>query len=121
VATSIVLYVMLGLPIFVALSLAALRLWFAPKLELSRNVPPQTFPAPRIEGDTPEALQRLFRDQRARLEGYAWADKQNGVVRIPIDRAMELIAARGKKGYEPLEASAGPAAPNGKPDQGATP
>lgn len=33
--------------------------------------------------------------ERAQLESYGWVDQQAGVVRIPIDRAIELLAARG--------------------------
>ena len=29
------------------------------------------------------------------LHSYGWVDQQAGVVRIPIDRAMELLAQRG--------------------------
>jgi hypothetical protein len=29
------------------------------------------------------------------LHSYAWVDKDAGTVRIPIDRAMQLIAQRG--------------------------
>src|SRR6266550_664752 len=29
------------------------------------------------------------------LNSYGWVDQQNGVVRIPIDRAMQLLAQRG--------------------------
>lgn len=29
------------------------------------------------------------------LRGYAWADRGQGIVRLPIDRAMELVAERG--------------------------
>jgi hypothetical protein len=29
------------------------------------------------------------------LESYDWVDQNNGVVRIPIDRAMDLVAQRG--------------------------
>jgi hypothetical protein len=29
------------------------------------------------------------------LNSYGWVDKQAGVARIPIDRAMELLAQRG--------------------------
>ena len=29
------------------------------------------------------------------LHNYAWLDQANGIVRIPIDRAMELIEQRG--------------------------
>ncbi len=29
------------------------------------------------------------------LENYSWVDESKGVVRIPIERAMELVAERG--------------------------
>ncbi len=35
------------------------------------------------------------RRERERLSTYAWIDRQAGVVRIPIDRAMELLVERG--------------------------
>ncbi len=31
------------------------------------------------------------------LTSYAWIDKQHGVVRIPIERAMEIVAERAKQ------------------------
>jgi hypothetical protein len=30
--------------------------------------------------------------QQAELEGYRWVDREQGVVAIPIERAMELVA-----------------------------
>ncbi len=42
--------------------------------------------------------QDLHRMQQANardLHGYAWEDRNKGIVRVPIDRAMELVAARG--------------------------
>ena len=32
------------------------------------------------------------------LDNYGWVDKSAGVVRIPIDRAIDLLAVRGEKG-----------------------
>jgi len=29
------------------------------------------------------------------LDGYAWVDKTRGIVRIPITRALELVAKEG--------------------------
>jgi hypothetical protein len=29
------------------------------------------------------------------MQGYGWVDKEGGVTRIPIDRAMELMLQRG--------------------------
>ena len=49
----------------------------------------------------------------AKLHGYAWVDKDAGVVRIPIERAMEMIAERGLMAIAPPA----PHAPIGKQQQ----
>jgi hypothetical protein len=52
-------------------------------------------PAPRITDQPMIELQQL-REQEDRVLGtYGWADKKNGVVRIPVQRAMELQLERG--------------------------
>ena len=38
---------------------------------------------------------QLKAEQRAVLTSYGWLDKANGVVHIPIDRAMALTLERG--------------------------
>jgi len=38
-----------------------------------------------------EALQKLDADQLGTLTSYGWVDQQQGVTRIPIERAMQLI------------------------------
>ena len=44
----------------------------------------------------PEEDLRWMREHNAMdLDGYGWVDQPAGVVRLPIDRAMDLIAARG--------------------------
>jgi hypothetical protein len=35
--------------------------------------------------------------EEAWLESYGWVDKPSGVVRIPIERAMELMVEREKR------------------------
>ncbi|HWA24790.1 MAG TPA: hypothetical protein VG734_03875 [Lacunisphaera sp.] len=34
---------------------------------------------------------------RSRLEGYGWIDRDAGIVRIPIERAMDLTATRAQE------------------------
>jgi hypothetical protein len=53
------------------------------------------FPQPRLE--TNERLEiNAFRLQEDKtLNSYGWIDQKAGIVRIPIDRAMELLAQRG--------------------------
>jgi hypothetical protein len=52
-------------------------------------------PAPRIE-DHPAIEVKDLRSQEDRiLDTYGWTDKKAGVVRVPIERAMQLQLERG--------------------------
>jgi hypothetical protein len=52
-------------------------------------------PAPRIEEHPAIEIQQLHSQENNILSTYGWTDKKAGVVRIPIDRAMELQLERG--------------------------
>lgn len=53
------------------------------------------FPQPRLEESERNQLQGVTEAQDSQLEGYDWVDKNKGIVRIPIERAMDLLAERG--------------------------
>src|SRR6267143_1378603 len=64
----------------------------------TRAVTPEnagTFPQPRLEENERTQFRAFIEDQDRKLATYDWVDKDRGTVRIPIDRAMELIAQRG--------------------------
>lgn len=78
------------------------------------NPQPQDFPLPRLQ-TTPEQDLRLIREEEDRLLGRAgWVNQQQGTMRVPVDVAIDVIAARG---VDPgvVGGSAGAATPN--PDQ----
>lgn len=52
-------------------------------------------PPPRIQADPGADMQSYFQSQQNLLNTYGWIDRQNGIVRLPIDRAIELILERG--------------------------
>lgn len=52
-------------------------------------------PSPRLQVEPHVELQNYREAQREALSTYGWVDKPNGVVRIPIDRAMDLILQHG--------------------------
>ena len=68
----------------------------------------QAFPKPRLQRDDVQEMRDQLFGEEARLQSYGWADKDAGQARIPIDRAMELMAARGL----PVRGTAAPAAAN---------
>jgi hypothetical protein len=54
------------------------------------------FPKPNLQLDDGHADSvALAAQQEARLNSYGWVDRTNGIVHIPIERAMDLIVARG--------------------------
>lgn len=56
----------------------------------------QTFPTPRLQTqDGAQDLVDLNRREDLLLDHYSWVDESQGKVRIPIERAMALIAQRG--------------------------
>jgi hypothetical protein len=79
----------------------------------------QNFPSPQLEIDERTQLNSIITAQEVQLSTYDYIDKNVGTVRIPIDRAMELIAQRGLP-VRTQSAAAAPAAGNAadkKPDK----
>ncbi|MDR3740896.1 MAG: hypothetical protein P4L40_17915 [Terracidiphilus sp.] len=67
-----------------------------PELQRKMAELTQTFPAPRVQTDDgSQDVTDLHQWEDLLLEHYSWADRSQGKVRIPIERAMELLAARG--------------------------
>ena len=65
--------------------------------------PARVFPEPRLEANPVLDLKALRAEEDKLLSGYAWVDPQKGLVRIPIDQAIDLIARRGLPSRPPTE------------------
>lgn len=68
---------------------------------------------PLVMTDEPGALRQLRAKERDVLHHYGWVDKNQGVVRIPIDRAIELLASQPQRLSLDGSAPAAPATPEG--------
>jgi hypothetical protein len=55
----------------------------------------QEFPEPRLQIKPAADLARLRAAEGADLNSYGWVNRDSGTVRIPIDRAMQLLLERG--------------------------
>jgi hypothetical protein len=65
-------------------------------LRASPTGTPTFVPPPPALQAQPWADLRRYREEQSRiLSNYAWIDRKAGVVRIPIERAMELVIERG--------------------------
>lgn len=56
-----------------------------------RQIPPE----PRLQVSGAADLAAFRAKEEAELQSYGWIDRKAGTVRIPIDRAMDLILQRG--------------------------
>jgi hypothetical protein len=53
------------------------------------------FPQPRLERNERVEINDFRLNEEQTLNSYGWVDEKAGVVRIPIERAMQLVAQRG--------------------------
>jgi hypothetical protein len=63
---------------------------------------------PQARTGVAQAWADCERDTRLHLAGYGWIDRSAGVVRIPIDRAIDLICAEAPKSAAPGEGRPSP-------------
>ncbi len=55
----------------------------------------KAFPKPRLQDDDVKDMRIQLYGEESTLQSYGWVDQSSGEARIPIARAMELIAERG--------------------------
>lgn len=55
----------------------------------------QNFPSPQLEIDERTQLNGILLQQEQTLATYGYVDQKAGIVRIPIDRAIDILAQRG--------------------------
>jgi len=77
-----------------------------PEMQRKVAVLTQKFPTPRLQNDNTDGgddLVNLHQREDLLLNNYSWIDQSKGTVRIPIQRAMELIAQRGLPVAPPVQ------------------
>src|ERR1700685_224948 len=52
-------------------------------------------PEPRLQAEPKVELKDLRADEDAILSSYGWVDPNKGIVRIPIDQAIDIVAQKG--------------------------
>jgi hypothetical protein len=57
--------------------------------------PAKVFPEPRLLEHEPIDLTKFREGEEKVLSSYGWVDQSKGVVRIPIDRAIDVVAQKG--------------------------
>jgi len=94
-----------GLFVTIVFSLVAVMLLFnyfvarqglgppASPFEDTRQLPPANVPSLQVRA--PSDMEQFRKAEAETLNTYEWVDKKGGTVRIPIDRAMDLLIQRG--------------------------
>jgi len=91
-----------GMAVVIAVTLIGMKFTFnhffseplgppANPFEDTRRLPP----GPRIQALPHMELSDYCKAQQAEVDGYAWLNKAQGTARIPIDRAMDIVAQQG--------------------------
>jgi len=73
---------------------------------VTEKTPRMIPPAPLLQAHPHQELKDYCDAQQKEVTTYGWIDQPSGVVRIPIDRAEELILAKGLPARSAAEASA---------------
>jgi hypothetical protein len=100
---------MFGLALFVVAVIISLFVWWlfdyfaARAAQSGRPLPAEAAratgeplpPEPRLQVSPAQDLQAMRAAEDAILNNYGWEDRQAGIVRLPIDRALQILADRG--------------------------
>ncbi|MBI3211017.1 MAG: hypothetical protein HYZ37_19195 [Candidatus Solibacter usitatus] len=52
-------------------------------------------PQPRLQASPAKDLASFKEQQAHRLESFSWADKENEIAAIPVDKAMDMVLKQG--------------------------
>lgn len=90
--------------------------YFARTMPLGPNVAPfattrELPPSPRLQVLPHQELHDYCAEQNAAVSSYGWVNESSGVVRIPVDRAMDLILQRSLPARPQSDVPTGPATP----------
>ena len=97
-----VLAATIGFTVFAGVCVVALLFYYNALVGPGLYVPPRPFPEPQLQTTPLSDLEKLQGAQAARIGRYGWIDQGNGLYRIPIQRAMEIVASKGEQALAPL-------------------
>jgi hypothetical protein len=76
----------------------------SPLVEAQTQEPP---PGPRLQARPEGELAALRAREEARLHGWGWVDESAGIAHVPVERALEAVAAEGLPSIAPQTGAAG--------------
>jgi hypothetical protein len=88
-----------GFALVLALSFVAIAVFYPGSRHGPSDAPRLATAKPRLEIDPAADLAAFRAQQQQALGSYGWVDRAHGVVRIPIDQAMQDVAKAGIKDW----------------------
>jgi hypothetical protein len=83
--------------LFIAVAVHAFAKWRDTPLAGPNSPMNADIAGPQLESAPQYDRAQFFAEKQRLLDSYGWIDRQKGVARIPIDVAIEMIAAREKR------------------------
>ncbi len=100
--TIVLFAIALSAVILVVLLVSYALLWRFADIQARSQTPPSPLastrppaPGPRLQVNPAKDIQEMRAAEDATLDSYGWVNPKAGTVRIPIDRAIDLLAQRG--------------------------
>jgi hypothetical protein len=56
---------------------------------------PQLPPAPRLQPEPVKELNQMHENEEMLMKSYGWVDQSKGIVHIPIEQAIDIVAQKG--------------------------
>jgi len=93
-----------GIALFVAVVPLLIPLFFPETLaRTTAQAPDISDAAPRLAVHPRNDLGHFKSDEEAEMQGYGWVDRSHGIVRIPIEQAMDMLAKQGPQWPQPAQ------------------
>ncbi|MDW8104776.1 MAG: hypothetical protein RMK92_07150 [Armatimonadota bacterium] len=68
--------------------------------EVQRRLPPP--PNPVLQANPAVDMKRFREQEELKVSTYGWVDERRGIVRVPVERAMEIVAEQGLPQWQPV-------------------
>jgi hypothetical protein len=60
-----------------------------------RTQAPKEPPEPRLQANPQSDMRKMLQEEDEVLNHYGWVDPDRGIVRLPVERALDIVAQRG--------------------------
>ncbi|HXK60535.1 MAG TPA: hypothetical protein PLP42_11645 [Acidobacteriota bacterium] len=105
-------YAFVGLGVLIAVVFVAMWLLFVyfdyrsgqPVAESRQRAIDYRPPSPRLQTSPGTDLREMLEKEQQQLESYGWVNKASGIVRIPVEQAMDIVVENGLPNLPPIGA-----------------